>query len=367
MKKIKIYFALMLLCLIPSLFLTTYAAEVGDTYSYTNGEGNSLNIVLISDTDCAATVEVNGEKETKILNYIFDEDGKLILTDEDAIISIVIGDENVIVDATYEYIQKYNASINCEDVDGGVFIVDKIEGNAGDVVKVIPKPEFLYDLKQVIINGVIVEPNEDGEYEFVLLEGENLITGTFAVDEEKLAVIADLLQKAKKGSWDEIFTVSNILKVVSWVLTSFFGVGFFVSLYRGRKFKAKTINEIVTEIENVTNTKMSEGTKQLLESVLLPLINIITEKIDDSNNAMHILVKCFILMQDGTSDSKLAILNELTKLNNNQDELSAQVKKIIEDELAKKEENKNELNKSIEKMEKLNESIEIKTNEEDHL
>lgn len=251
----------------------------------------------------------------------------------------------------------YSSTVTIASQKGGEIIVDILEGNAGDKATAHVSPYVLYKIENVTVNGVNLTANEEGNYEFLLVEGENIISATFVVDNEELGAIANLLADAKDGEWDEILTLSNLITVVYWLITTIFTSGFFVTLLKSKKIKAKTTEEITAIVETIVSSKLGDGVKSFLQETILPLFEQYNVKINYTEETCKVLARCFALSQENTPEARLAIINELTKFKTAEKDLNEEVTKIINEQIAKNEEEKAQLNKTIAELKEANEKV----------
>ena len=251
----------------------------------------------------------------------------------------------------------YSSTVTIASQKGGEIIVDILEGNAGDKATAHVSPYVLYKIESVTVNGVNLTANEEGNYEFLLVEGENIISATFVVDNEELGAIANLLADAKDGEWEEILTLSNLITLVYWLITTVFTSGYFVTLLKSKKIKAKTTEEITALVETIVSSKLGDGVKSFLQDTILPLFEQYNVKINYTEETCKVLARCFALSQENTPEARLAIINELTKFKTAEKDLNEEVTKIINEQIAKNEEEKAQLNKTIAELKEANEKV----------
>ena len=82
----------------------------------------------------------------------------------------------------------------------GDILYDIEGGEIGDVVTLYVKPYSFYKIKSVTANGIELTPNYDGNYQFALAEGDNIVEAFFEIDDEQFAIIAEILENAKDGN-----------------------------------------------------------------------------------------------------------------------------------------------------------------------
>ena len=262
-------------------------------------------------------------------------------------------------------IQSYTSQVVVDNIEHGEIITDIIEGNTGDKVTFQVSPYVLYKTDEVKVNGITVTPNEEGYYEFFLTEGVNKISATFSVNKEELQVIAGVLSDAKDGNWDQIFNMENLLIVINWAVTLFCSSGFFLTLIKNKKIRVETVNEVKAAVLAVVNSNFGQMTKEFLEQTILPITEKYNVSIEYLDSTMKVMSRCFMLAQENTPEARLSIVEELTRLNNNEKDLREEVKAIIGEEIAKNQANQDKLNQDIEALKAANEAITNRPAKED--
>lgn len=241
------------------------------------------------------------------------------------------------------------------ETKNGTITTSILEGKIGDLVQISVDPDILYVLSTLNVNGAILEPLEDGSYEFALAEGDNVIEATFIISDEKLNELADLLESVKQGDWKDIFSFENVFTFINWFITAFCSIGFFKTLIKSKKYKTLTTQQILDNVNDTINKKVAEGVTNVLKDFFGPFVDTITSKIDGISDSTKIMTRCFILMQEGTPQSRLAILDELSKIKDDEDALTVKVKNLIANEITKNEQKIAETQKSIEELKQVNE------------
>lgn len=240
---------------------------------------------------------------------------------------------------------------------GGDVIFDITEGNVGDIVTAYVKADFLFAVSSVSVNGTALNITSDGKYTFELVEGENIFSVEFKVNNEKLTEIANLINGVKEDGFTSLFTVSNLLNLISWVLSTILSSGFFITLIKSKKLKSKTVDEVVDIVKNVLKLENAQALLDYLNNIITPVISKILEKIDGLDECMRVLCRCYVLAQDDTPENRLAIINELTKLNNNDEALSNQIRKIVKEEQKAQQEKIIARDKAIEELKENNANL----------
>ena len=251
----------------------------------------------------------------------------------------------------------YPCKVVISDIENGEIATSIVEGEVGQTVEIYNTPWLLYSLETMAVNGVLLTPNEYGIYTFELVEGDNIITATFVVDDAKLEKVAELLNQAKEGDWSSIFSVSNLLNLISWVITTFCASGFFITLYKSKKFKTLTMEEVNTNVQKSVDAGCSNSITNFLTTFMTDYSNGLTKKLDSMEVSNKVLVRCFILMQENTPESRLAILAELDKLGTEEDNtaLTNTIKELIKQEVIKQEEKTKSLEEAIDNLQKTTE------------
>jgi hypothetical protein len=85
----------------------------------------------------------------------------------------------------------------------------------------------------------------------------------------------------------------------------------------------------------------------------------ITSKLDGTSETCKTLARCFILAQEDTPEARLAIIQELTKLQTTEQELTEQVKAIIQQEVSKNQKIIEEQQQALTELKEANDAIEV--------
>lgn len=256
-----------------------------------------------------------------------------------------------------EEVVTYPCHVKISSTKGGDVLLDIEEGNVGDTVTAYVKADFLFAVSSLQINGTSMELNSDGKYQFTLVEGENVVSVEFKVNNEKLTEIANLINGVKENGFQSLFTVSNLLNLISWVISLLLSSGFFITLIKNKKLKSKTIDEVVEIVKETLQSENAEILKQFLDALIGPALETMTSKMDAMDDCMKVFCRCYVLAQDDTPENRLAIINELTKLNNSDEALTAQIREIVKQEQKAQEEKIVARDKAIEELKKNNENL----------
>lgn len=241
--------------------------------------------------------------------------------------------------------------------DGGDVVFDVEEGNVGDVVTAYVKADFLFSVSSVQVNGTALELTKDGIYTFELVEGDNVFSVVFTVDNEKLAEVLALVENVKQNGISSLFTMSNLLNLIQWIITTLLGSGFLFTLIRTKKLKAKTVEEVYSAASKAINDVNATTMKEFLNVTVEKTLEVVNTKIGGLDECMKVLCRCFILMQDDKPENKLAIVEELTNLANNDEALTKKIKEVLNQEKMQLEQRIIERNEAIKELKENNEKL----------
>ena len=252
---------------------------------------------------------------------------------------------------------EYACKVVLQPCQYGDMLADKEGGNVGDVVTLIAKPYSLFGVESVTVNGVALTPNEDGNYNFTLVEGENVVVATFKVNQEEISYILGLIEKAKDGNWEDIFSLKNLFTIISWAISLFTAGGLCITLLKKQKIKAKTAEEISAAVEEVTKGETSKAVNAFMEKILGPSFDMFSEKSKEINEMCASMARCMVLAQENTPEARLAIIQELSKTNEKAQDLAEEVKKIVHDEMSATEKEKQEKIDTLKDLEEKNNAL----------
>lgn len=329
------------------------------TYTYEDEYG-TLIITTTSETECHVVITYEGDTKESEAVYVMQNNLLTLVNSTGETMKFEVGQENKITwyeEPEVEIIYPCSVKYEVNNLNYGDVMADIENGNVGDIVTLRVAPNILCTVESVYANGVQLVKNEAGLYTFALAEGENVISVKFVVDNEQLTFWADQIGNAKNGNWDEIFSVNNLFNLISWIITICLSSGFFVTILKNKKIKSKTTEEVASVIKTTNIESIKETLAPVIEKLFGDTFTKYLEKTDSLENTMKVLARCFCLSQEGTPESRLAIIEELTKLNNNQGDLTEQVKKMINAEIAKNNEIQSKKLKAIEELKSENKNI----------
>lgn len=215
----------------------------------------------------------------------------------------------------------------------GSVTTDITEGNIGDICTITAQHDLLYKIESCVANNVILEEDPDisGKFTFALIEGENIISVKFVVDEELCGALTKIVEEASDHDWSKLFTVENAIVLVKWLLDG----GILIALIRYYVKDKRLEKKLEAKVQDTINKIIPDTTKdtvlKTVEEVITPMF--VETKADyiQLMGAMNVFAKCMALAQEGTVDSKRAILDELSGLKIGDLETLGEVKKSIEE------------------------------------
>lgn len=223
-------------------------------------------------------------------------------------------------------------------IEHGNVEISATEGNVGDVVTISVEPDVLYVIDAVYANGTQILTNEDGLYQFTLVEGENTVNAKFAINGEALETIMDIVEKGKNEGFDAIFQPKNIVLLI-YAILSLLGFSGLLVVVNKLKNAAPKADQLA-----------AKTVEKAVEEKFMPIIN-------ETKELNKTLTKCFILSQENTPESKLAIIDELTKIQNSNEEIANQVVNVINNAIEQAKEIQNGKIKAIEELEQANNNL----------
>lgn len=247
----------------------------------------------------------------------------------------------------------------------GDVLCDIESGKVGDIATLYVKGDFLYSVESVKMNGTDLVAMENGNYQFYLVEGENLVTATFKVNNEQVEEITKIIDSVKENGIGSLLTVDNLLTLIYFLISAIFSSGFFVSLLKSKKLKTQTIDDVSRETKKVLEKCTKEEIVNFLKNTIQPTVEKMLDKVDEVNEISTTLCECFILAQENTPEARLAIIDKLTKLQTANKELSEQIRQIIMEQKKAEEEKIAERDKAIQELKDANDSIPTKETKEE--
>lgn len=224
-----------------------------------------------------------------------------------------------------------------EAVKHGSVTTDITEGNVGDICTITAKHDLLYKVSSVSVNGVALIESEttSGEFSFALVEGENKITALFEVDEELCGTLTNIIREATEQDWDNLFTVENVIVLVKWVLDGGILIAIIRYYVKDKKLAKKLENTVQTTVQTIVPAITQKVIVDSIKTVIEPMFAETKTDYIEIMKGLNVFAKCMALAQENTPESKRAILDELSGLKIGDLETIGEVKKYIEDMVAR--------------------------------
>lgn len=236
--------------------------------------------------------------------------------------------------------EDLSATVAIAKVEHGSVEASITEGVEGDICKLNVRPELLYVINSVSVNGIalIEDENISGLFSFALVRGVNTVTVKFAVNEEILGDLSTIYAQATSKDWTNLFTVENVIIIVKWVLDC--GILFAIIRYyvRDKRLANKLEEAVKKEIDKIIPNSTKETVIATITDVVAPVVAQLKADNVEMKKAMGVFAKCMALMQENTPESRIAILEALGQLNISDtatlNEIKAFVEKLFADNLA---------------------------------
>ena len=235
----------------------------------------------------------------------------------------------------------YTSTVIINNIEHGKVEISADKGNVGDIVTLTVEPNILYVIDSVYANGTQILTNEDGLYQFALVEGENTVGAKFVINNEALETITELVGKAKDEGFESLFQPKNLILLIFAILSLTEGAGLLLAVSKLKGIKEATTKEVANATQGAYNNTLTN----------------IQKSMDNTQEAVKVLARCTVLAQEGTPESRLAIIDEVTKLQQTSDNLVDEVKTAINESLEKMKEMQNAKIKAIEELKEVNDNI----------
>ncbi len=227
----------------------------------------------------------------------------------------------------------YECNVRIDATEHGTVTTDITEGHVGDIVTITAKHDLFYLIDSVKVNGTSLVEDEttSGKFVFQLVEGENVVAAKFVIDQELLGSFATIYQQATEKDWTNLFTVENVVTIVKWVFDSGILILMIRYFVKDKKLEKKLEENVKSTMEQLIPETTKETVIAQTKIVLEPIFNQMANENSDMRQCMASLVKCFSLMQEGTPEAKMAILNEIGSLKISDQSTINDVKTYIEE------------------------------------
>ena len=245
---------------------------------------------------------------------------------------------------------------------GDVYIT-ALEGHVGDVSTIVVATNihfeysddelktFRYCVDSVSVNDVELTAIETNKYEFTLVEGINRVEVVY----KGMATIA--VTDLKSLNWKSLLTVENLVSFATWAVALFLSTGFFVTWLKSKKIKQSTTKQVQEATAKTIEDSIVKLLPEALSTIIFPVIDKMAKKEDANGNAIASLLKCMLASLSDDPKMKIAIADELMKLQYNDQDLNNQVKGIIKEYMESEEAKKTAKKEAIEDLKEINDSI----------
>ena len=212
--------------------------------------------------------------------------------------------------------EVYECKVVIGSAEHGKIKLDKKEGHVGDLVTINADADLFYLVQNVSVNGTdLIEDEETaGKFVFALVEGENIITAKFVIDEELLGKMSTMVEQASNKDWTNLFSLKNVITLVSCLLNG----GLLIAIVKYYIKDKKLTETIKTEVNKTVAAVLPEATKNIiveaLKNLLAPYFSQIQSGVVDIQEVCVVLCRCFALAQENTPEARIAITKELASL-----------------------------------------------------
>lgn len=326
---------------IASLALCGLAIPTTASAALAEGEVETSDDVSISVSD-----ETSAETKTDAAYTYIINDAKIGYRDTEDV-SYAVGDHSI-----GDYYLSADGWGDADTYD----IVMTVKGNVS--TKLSDKVLYLYEYRATSVawNGVPLEVNEDKTYTLK----KPTAPGAYDLEINFTKTLISNPTDLSSVNWSSLFTVQNLMTIGSWVVIV---VGVLVLYALNRRYKKRgstTLDEVKSslssEIENVCGKEMSDALSSLMNGTIKTTFDAIDQKLSTVDNNSAVLMRCLLAMQENTPESRLAVTKLLTELDTSEDKQSEQVRKLIEEEITKRDADKEARAKALEEAKKLNNS-----------
>lgn len=252
--------------------------------------------------------------------------------------------------------QEYECYVTIAQFENGEVFIDKEQGNVGEIVNVTVKHDLFYLVNFVSVNGNALIENEQtsGLYSFALVQGENLLSVSFVIDQELLGDLSVIYEQAKNKDWTHLFSVDNVLRIVSWILEGGILIAIIRYFVKDKKLTEKLEKATRETVSNIIPESTRQSVAETISTVINPMVSNLGRDIGKTNHCVSVLVECIALMQENTPEAKLAILQNLKKLNIGENVTLNNVEEYIKSFVERTEKAYKETMQAIEEMAKEN-------------
>ena len=215
-----------------------------------------------------------------------------------------------------EPVEVFECSVVIAEYTHGKVSVSKTEGHVGELIEVNADAELFYLVKSIDVNGTALIESEEitGLYTFALVEGENLLTVKFVIDEELLGAFSTMVQQASNKDWTNLFSLKNVVTIITFLLNG----GLLIAMVRYFIKDKRIAKNVEKSVEKTMKTVVPEATANAVTATVneavAPIFSQILAHQEELEKAMSVFAKCMALGQENTPEARRAILDELSGL-----------------------------------------------------
>lgn len=258
------------------------------------------------------------------------------------------GDEPAVVEPVAE------ATVVLPKLEHGTITSSITEGNVGDICELDVRAEILYIVSGVTVNGtaLVEDENIKGIYKFALVAGENKVVVNIVVNAEILGDLSTIYEQLRNKDWTRLFSVENVLILVKWVLDCGILIAIIRYYVRDKRLAGKLEEAVKKEIDKIIPESTKQTVIATIKEVLEPLFAQLKADNMEIMNGLTIFSKVLALAQEGTPESRVAILDLLSQLKLSDAKTLEEVKRYIDLVL---KEHDTKYNEMMEKLNQINE------------
>lgn len=229
-------------------------------------------------------------------------------------------------------VEEEKGVVVIEKATHGTITTSITEGKVGDTCVITAKHDLLYKVDFVKVNGVSLIESEtvSGEYSFVLVAGNNVITSHFIVDEALCGELTEIIKQLTNKDWTNLFSVTNVLTLIGWLLEGGLFIAIIKYYIKDKKLEKKLENSVRETMQTVVAEDVKKSTLKAVEEIITPIFKQSSAMNEELKRTMNTFSKCFALMQENTPESRRAVLDELSGLKLSDKELISEIQNYIE-------------------------------------
>ena len=207
-----------------------------------------------------------------------------------------------------------------------------LEGNIGDICTLNIRPEILYVIQSVSVNGTALVEDEhiSGLYSFSLVSGENSVAVEIVVNEELLGEMSTIYAQARDKDWTNLFTVENLITLIKWIFDCGILIAIIRYYVRDKRLASKLEKATKDELNNIIPQTTRDTVVATVKDVMEPMFAQLKADNLEIMRGMSAFARAMALAQQDTPESRVAILELLSQLNLSDEKTLAEVKAYID-------------------------------------